>query len=368
MRTAYADLILAVRAHFIGNPASSFSANVVMIRRALGAAPESSNLRVLDFPRPGSYGRSSGREGAAAPSRDRGRETTGLSQAPVSNDARAATAAVAATPRSSGLCWYGPPAETSEIQSEGRTAERRRDEEGKGADQTLPPAPGQPRRPAAAEWRGRPLPRRRRAERDEGQDAAQFAPAQHRRRHEDGAVERKDRSSRRSPDRDIDATVFGSSINPDPAAAAFSVSASGPTIAQFLAVAGIAEKWPAQQEQGAGADVHRLAGSRSRDRLGGREVLDEFVEAAEDDEALGQALACAARVERLLYPAAAEREPAGSARGLPGRAAEPAVSTSSTRIVSVSAVQRLSVCHCERYTGSAPLHSGRSYETVRNRE
>ena len=54
--TAYADLILAVRsAYFIGNPASSFSANVVMIRRALGAAPTSSNLRVLDFPRPGSY-------------------------------------------------------------------------------------------------------------------------------------------------------------------------------------------------------------------------------------------------------------------------------------------------------------------------
>ena len=36
--TAYADLILAVRsACFIGNPASSFSANVVMIRRARGA-------------------------------------------------------------------------------------------------------------------------------------------------------------------------------------------------------------------------------------------------------------------------------------------------------------------------------------------
>ena len=34
---------------------SSFSANVVMIRRALGAAPTSTNLRVLDFPRPGSY-------------------------------------------------------------------------------------------------------------------------------------------------------------------------------------------------------------------------------------------------------------------------------------------------------------------------
>ena len=49
-------MILAVRsAYFIGNPASSFSANVAMIRRALGAAPESSNLRVLDFPRPGSY-------------------------------------------------------------------------------------------------------------------------------------------------------------------------------------------------------------------------------------------------------------------------------------------------------------------------
>ena len=54
--TAYADLILAVRsAYFIGNPASSFSANVVMIRRALGAAPESTNLRVQDFPRPGSF-------------------------------------------------------------------------------------------------------------------------------------------------------------------------------------------------------------------------------------------------------------------------------------------------------------------------
>ena len=54
--TAYADLVLAVRsAYFIGNPASSFSANVVMIRRALGAAPTSTNLRVLDFPRPGSY-------------------------------------------------------------------------------------------------------------------------------------------------------------------------------------------------------------------------------------------------------------------------------------------------------------------------
>ena len=54
--TAYADLILAVRsAYFVGNPASSFSANVVMIRRALGASPTSSNLRVLDFPRPGSY-------------------------------------------------------------------------------------------------------------------------------------------------------------------------------------------------------------------------------------------------------------------------------------------------------------------------
>ena len=54
--TAHADLILAVRsAYFIGNPASSFSANVVMIRRALGAAPTSTNLRVLDFPRPGSY-------------------------------------------------------------------------------------------------------------------------------------------------------------------------------------------------------------------------------------------------------------------------------------------------------------------------
>ena len=51
-----ADLILAVRsAYFIGNPASSFSANVVMIRRALGAAPESTNLRVMDFPRPGSF-------------------------------------------------------------------------------------------------------------------------------------------------------------------------------------------------------------------------------------------------------------------------------------------------------------------------
>ena len=54
--TAYADLVLAVRsAYFIGNPASSFSANVVMIRRALGAAPTSTNLRVMDFPRPGSY-------------------------------------------------------------------------------------------------------------------------------------------------------------------------------------------------------------------------------------------------------------------------------------------------------------------------
>ena len=54
--TAYADLILAVRsAYFIGNPASSFSANVVMIRRALGAAPESTNLRVMDFPRPGLF-------------------------------------------------------------------------------------------------------------------------------------------------------------------------------------------------------------------------------------------------------------------------------------------------------------------------
>ena len=52
----YQDLVLAVRsAYFIGNPASSFSANVVMIRRALGAAPESTNLRVLDFPRPGSF-------------------------------------------------------------------------------------------------------------------------------------------------------------------------------------------------------------------------------------------------------------------------------------------------------------------------
>ena len=40
---------------FIGNPASSFSANVVMIRRALGAAPTSTNLRVMDFPRPGSF-------------------------------------------------------------------------------------------------------------------------------------------------------------------------------------------------------------------------------------------------------------------------------------------------------------------------
>ena len=55
-RAPYADLILAVRsAYFIGNPASSFSANVVMIRRALGAAPESTNLRVQDFPRPASY-------------------------------------------------------------------------------------------------------------------------------------------------------------------------------------------------------------------------------------------------------------------------------------------------------------------------
>ena len=54
--TAYADLVLAVRsAYFIGNPASSFSANVVMIRRALGAAPTSTNLRVMDFPRPGSF-------------------------------------------------------------------------------------------------------------------------------------------------------------------------------------------------------------------------------------------------------------------------------------------------------------------------
>ena len=54
--TAYADLILAVRsAYFIGNPASSFSANVVMIRRALGAAPTSTNLRVMDFPRPGLF-------------------------------------------------------------------------------------------------------------------------------------------------------------------------------------------------------------------------------------------------------------------------------------------------------------------------
>ena len=54
--TAYADLVLAVRsAYFIGNPASSFSANVVMIRRALGASVTSTNLRVMDFPRPGSY-------------------------------------------------------------------------------------------------------------------------------------------------------------------------------------------------------------------------------------------------------------------------------------------------------------------------
>ena len=54
--TAYADLVLAVQsAYFIGNPASSFSANVVMIRRALGAAPTSTNLRVMDFPRPGSF-------------------------------------------------------------------------------------------------------------------------------------------------------------------------------------------------------------------------------------------------------------------------------------------------------------------------
>ena len=54
--TAPEIMVLAVRsAYFIGNPASSFSANVVMIRRALGAAPESTNLRVMDFPRPGSY-------------------------------------------------------------------------------------------------------------------------------------------------------------------------------------------------------------------------------------------------------------------------------------------------------------------------
>ena len=53
---AWFAVILAVRsAYFIGNPASSFSANVVMIRRALGAAPTSTNLRVMDFPRPGSF-------------------------------------------------------------------------------------------------------------------------------------------------------------------------------------------------------------------------------------------------------------------------------------------------------------------------
>ena len=47
--------VAALGCYFIGNPASSFSANVVMIRRALGAAPTSTNLRVMDFPRPGSF-------------------------------------------------------------------------------------------------------------------------------------------------------------------------------------------------------------------------------------------------------------------------------------------------------------------------
>merc|ERR1711938_289817 len=90
------------------------------------------------------------------------------------------------------LCWYGPPAETSEIQSEGRAAERRRDEESQGADDAFPTAPRQPRRPAA-EWRGPENLRGAvaRAERDEGQDAAQFAPAQHCGGHEDGTVERR---------------------------------------------------------------------------------------------------------------------------------------------------------------------------------
>ena len=50
--TSFADLVIAARsAYFIGNPALSFSANVAMIRIALGAPMESSNLRPDDFPR-----------------------------------------------------------------------------------------------------------------------------------------------------------------------------------------------------------------------------------------------------------------------------------------------------------------------------
>jgi len=50
--TPFADLVIAVRSsYFIGNPASSFSANVVLIRNALGAPLESSNLRPHESPR-----------------------------------------------------------------------------------------------------------------------------------------------------------------------------------------------------------------------------------------------------------------------------------------------------------------------------
>ena len=147
-----------------------------------------------------------------------------------------------------------------------------------------------------------------RAERDEGQDAAQFAPAA------PSPPRRRRRSAGRSswlkapaPDRDIDATVFGSSINPDPAAAALSVSASGPTAAQFLAVAICAEHWPAQQER---------AGRRRRASSCGQPV------ARSSGTSRGAGRICRSlrgprssrpapwhlwqRVERLLYAVAAE--------------------------------------------------------------
>ena len=95
--------------------------------------------------------------------------------------------------------------------------------------------------------------------------------------------------ARRSPDRDIDATVFGSSINPDPAAAALSVLRAARPSPQFLAVSFITEHWPAQQEQGAGADVHRLpaatARSSRRPRGAGR-----ICRSRHEREALGQRL------------------------------------------------------------------------------
>ena len=241
----------------------------------------------------------------------------------------------------------------------GRASSPRRTQ---GCRRALPPTPRQPRdrRRMARPEDSR---RRARAERDEGQDAAQFAPAQHEvpatktAPYKAGPCSSAGRPTAHGRDRSRVVDQSG------PCRGGLSVSARvrpSPSSAVAASLNGASTAG-----RGAGADA-QAARRGPRDRLGRREVLDEFVEASEDHEARGQRLgivwqrvgACCRRGASGLAASV------GCRAGLRRQAVSQSIDASRSR--QAGAVQCLRQCvPCD--TNSA-LFARTQLRTVRNRE